>query len=74
MYYDEKVIDGVLCYRTHPDGEWNQLSPKAMTERIVGLQEQAARDARTIDHLRGLSTIDGCFSNWTPDSWMGIDL
>jgi hypothetical protein len=35
MYYEEKVIDGVLCYRTTPDGEWYQLSAQALTERLM---------------------------------------
>ena len=25
MYYEEQVIDGVLCWRTDPDGEWNKF-------------------------------------------------
>ena len=26
MYYEEKVINGKLMYRTHPDGDWSEVS------------------------------------------------
>ena len=25
MYYEEKIIGGVLCYRNTPDGIWNPI-------------------------------------------------
>lgn len=51
MYYEEKVIDGVLCARGTPDGEWMQLSKVALTELLIAardriaLFEQQAEDA-----------------------------
>ncbi len=26
MYYEERVIDGKLMCRTHPDGDWSEVS------------------------------------------------
>lgn len=37
LYYKEKIIDGVLCWRHRPDGEWIPMDPKAMTARIKRL-------------------------------------
>lgn len=34
MYYEEKVIDGILCYRRTPDGEWVRMSQVAITEKF----------------------------------------
>jgi len=25
MYYEEKVINGILCFRNDPHGEWNEI-------------------------------------------------
>lgn len=47
MYYEEKVIDGVLCWRDTPDGEWVLFTPRQLTEKILGLQEQV--DPRDTD-------------------------
>lgn len=35
MFYEEAIIDGVLCSRTTPDGEWVPFSPQALTERLM---------------------------------------
>lgn len=35
MYYEEKIINGVLMYKNHPDGNWHQYSDTEMSERIV---------------------------------------
>lgn len=40
MYYSEKVIDGVLCWRGTPNGAWTQFTAKALTERLAALAEQ----------------------------------
>ena len=39
MYYEERVINGVLCYRTSPDGAWRQFSQKELTATVVKLTE-----------------------------------
>ncbi|MHC4648889.1 MAG: hypothetical protein ACYTBJ_25835 [Planctomycetota bacterium] len=31
MYHEEKVIDGILCHRTTPDGYWIPYTLEAMT-------------------------------------------
>lgn len=35
MYYEERVIDGQLCYRTTPDGPWAVVEYKELVERVV---------------------------------------
>ena len=40
MYHEEKVINGVLCWRGTPDGEWAQYTLEAMT---VALTSERAR-------------------------------
>lgn len=43
MYYEEKVIDGRLCYRTTPDGAWVGLTQLELTQRLTRLQTDHAR-------------------------------
>lgn len=35
MYYEECIKDGVLCYRTTPDGEWVQKTQEQLTEMLM---------------------------------------
>jgi len=35
MYYQEKVIDGVLCYKTKPDGDWKMCTLRELTKRLM---------------------------------------
>ena len=39
MYNEEKIINGVLMFRSTPDGEWRQCSIEKMGERIIQLQK-----------------------------------
>lgn len=40
MYHEEKVIDGVLCWRGTPDGKWTQYTAEALT---IALTAERAR-------------------------------
>jgi len=34
MYYEEKVVDGVLCWRNFPNDPWRPMDQKSLTARI----------------------------------------
>jgi hypothetical protein len=38
MYYEEKIIDGILCWRSNPDGEWKKFRVEVLTGEIVRLK------------------------------------
>ena len=40
MYYEEKIINGVLMCRTTPDGEWRQASIEKMGQRIIEMKAE----------------------------------
>jgi hypothetical protein len=40
MYYIESIIDGILCCKTSPHGDWRPLSQKNLTSKIVQLEEK----------------------------------
>lgn len=42
MLYEEKIINGVLMFRTTPGGKWQQCSIEKMSERIVAAEAKVA--------------------------------
>lgn len=40
MYYEEKIINGVLCFRNIPKGEWIKFSDIELTNEILRLKEK----------------------------------
>ena len=40
MYYEEQVRDGVLCYRSTPDGEWVPMSAERLTGMLLELRQR----------------------------------
>ena len=43
MYYEYKEIDGVLHYRTSPDGRFAEMSKTQLTAKINELKSQVRR-------------------------------
>jgi len=41
MYHEEKVINGVLCWRGTPDGEWQQYTAEALTIALTSERGRA---------------------------------
>lgn len=35
MYYEEKVVNGVLCYRNNPRGEFVQFTLEQLTKKYL---------------------------------------
>ena len=42
MYYEEQIINGVLCWRNDPDGPWTTFSHVALSERVLRNTQQIA--------------------------------
>ena len=45
MYYEEQVINGILHWRSSPDGEWKPCRPEEITTRL--LEAKSKSDALT---------------------------
>jgi len=43
MYYKEEVINGVLCWKGSPNGEWHPLTAKQLTERLIKAEAEFIR-------------------------------
>ena len=42
MFYEEKVIDGVLCFRTLPNGRWFVVSADDLNLKLIQAREEAS--------------------------------
>ena len=40
MYYAEKIINGILNYRTSPRGLWKPLGLENLTNKITSLEHE----------------------------------
>jgi len=38
MSHEEKIIDGVLCFRNSPNDEWLSMSKEDLTKKILNLR------------------------------------
>lgn len=45
MYYEEKIINGVLCWRKNPNDEFTSYSIEELSQRYWQLKESAEEDA-----------------------------
>ena len=56
MYYEEKIIDGILCWRNTPTGYWLKCSDRKITEKLIEAEAKALKFAHKITQLeRSLS-------------------
>lgn len=37
MYYEEKIINDILCYRHSPNGKWMEFTKEKLTSKIKAL-------------------------------------
>lgn len=49
MYYEEKMINGVLMFRTTPSGDWQQCSIEKLSASIVELRANLAIAEKLLD-------------------------
>lgn len=38
MYYEEQIINGILCWRNSPDGKFLECSKEELTSKITWLK------------------------------------
>lgn len=62
MYYEEKVVNGVLCWRGSPDGEWHPISQTELTMRLVTSTESAYQllevcESVVAEHEKGTNEV-----------------
>lgn len=63
MFKEEEIIDGVLCWRSTPDGEWKPYTAAELTARH---REAEAR----VGKLRELTAVQNETGNWDFSPYM----
>ena len=43
MYYQEKIINGVLCFRTSPNASFKEYSIEYLSQRVLDLQLEVSQ-------------------------------
>jgi hypothetical protein len=43
MYYSEAIINGLLHYKTEPDGAWKPVNQKQLTQMYANLKKENAQ-------------------------------
>jgi hypothetical protein len=44
MYYEEKLIDGILHWRGMPDGEWQIIPAEKLDERVIAAEASKPKE------------------------------
>ncbi len=64
MYHEEEIIDGILCHRGTPDGEWVPYTLEALTIALTAERGQRLkhldawlRDRNQLDAIRAILGI-----------------
>lgn len=58
MYHEEKVINGVLCWRGTPDGEWTQYTSEALTIALTSERSRAKdMESGRIEYVHKIEAI-----------------
>jgi hypothetical protein len=52
MYYEEKIIDGVLCFRIRPQDSFKQYSIEFLSEEVIKLRELTYELQEQINFLK----------------------
>jgi hypothetical protein len=55
MYYDEKLINGVLHYRIDPKGDWLPVSPEEITRRLINSTAESFRLIEALQEIIGFN-------------------
>ena len=72
MYYEERIVNGVLSWRTTPDGCWTQFTAKGLTNELCHPVRQAAPDLlkalENLLHIYVALVESGDAGNWDAET------
>ena len=54
MYYEEQIIDGILCYRCSPVGGWTEFSIESLSERAYNDRQKLKALTKHVRELEGM--------------------
>ena len=54
MYYEEKIVNGVLCSRKTPQGIWVPISIEQISQRVVIAEKRVKQLEGILDEANGI--------------------
>ncbi len=57
MFYEEKVIKGVLSFRTEPNGVWKAMSAERITEKLMEIKSALDENRGKNVHINAYGSI-----------------
>lgn len=57
MYHEEKIINGVLCYRTTPDSEFREYTKEQLTTIFIEMQRFEKEVEKLKNRLRAINRV-----------------
>lgn len=51
MYYEEKIINDVLCHRGTPDGDWRPFTAEQLTTKLLTAEAKIAKQLLMSSHI-----------------------
>jgi len=58
MYYAEKMINGILHYKTTPYGDWKPKSIESLSNRVVKAEKKVQELKRKLQEWENISAED----------------
>lgn len=58
MYYEEKLINGILSYRTHPDDPWQEISKEKLSKDLLRKDREIKRKDKAIEEALNQLYVD----------------
>lgn len=52
MYYEEKVVDGVLHYKSSPTEGWVSMTPQQLTTKIMYMKNELKVIEGTLESIK----------------------
>jgi len=71
MYYEEKLINGILMWRNTPHGVWTQCSIEKMSQMIIDLKNQLS-SSNPIVEMENRLVCSACLSKCGKHMAIGI--
>jgi len=80
MYYEEKVVNGRLCWRDTPKGEFIEFSTAVLTQRLMAAEHLASAAPSLLAVVRDfVSDVDAAYQTrserWSlEDEWFDLSV
>lgn len=55
MYYKEEIINGILCFKLTPNGEWKEVSKRALCERVKEAEKKVFELTQLVNKMKKIT-------------------